>query len=254
MRFLLYLLIPAGIAIAFFMMQYLTASESGPGTGLSRDQIESEMSVQGFDRLFEEIDAVFPLRMAAHRDQILDIVRDGSLSQARKGQQVMAANREFTDALLRQHAPLVARASEERLLDLQRAALLVLRSVSNQPELCTRLASRGLSGLSRHERAMLDQAALQEIGLAQIRAIQDAQNNPVTRAAPDEADWDLFIKDWFASEPDAEEAIRAFIKVDTQVPEIYCNGAVSFYRQMVQDGSAEGVRIMAEFGKTDALR
>lgn len=254
MKFSLYVLIPAGIALAFFTMQYFITTENGSGAGMTRKEIEAELSVQSFDPLFALIEERFPERMTAHRKEVLEIISDTQLPQARKGQQVMALNRDFADALRREHAPLIAQAPEAHLLELQEAELALLSSVRDQPELCTRLAAGGPAALSRLEQAALDQADLGAMLLAQISAMIAAQDQPIQRAIPDERDWNLFIKDWIATDTQADEAIRAFLDVRTDLPEAYCTGAISFHRQLVQDGSAGGVRIMAEFSKTVAAR
>ncbi len=254
MKFSFYVLIPAGIALAFFVMQYFTTTEGGSGAGMTREEIEAELSVQSFDALFELIEDRFPERMKAHRDQTLEIMSDPRLAQAHKGQQVMALNRDFTDTLRRENAALIAQAPEAILLELQQAELDVLHSVRADPELCTRLAAGGLAALSRFEQAALDQDKMRVMILTQFQAMVAGQDAPTPRAPPDEADWELFIKDWIATDAQAETAIRAFLDVRTDLPEAYCAGATSFYRQLLEDGSAGGVRIMAEYSKTVAGR
>jgi hypothetical protein len=178
MKFSFYVLIPAGIALAFFVMQYFTTTEGGSGAGMTREEIEAELSVQTFDVLFELIEDRFPERMKAHRDQTLEIMSDPRLAQAHKGQQVMALNRDFTDTLRRENAALIAQAPEAMLLELQQAELDVLHSVRADPELCTRLAAGGLAALSRFEQAALDQDKMRVMILTQFQAMVAGQDAP----------------------------------------------------------------------------
>lgn len=42
MKFSFYVLIPAGIALAFFVMQYFTTTEGGSGAGMNRPGFTGE--------------------------------------------------------------------------------------------------------------------------------------------------------------------------------------------------------------------
>ncbi|WP_135505989.1 hypothetical protein [Roseovarius aestuariivivens] len=254
MKFSLYVIIPAGIAIAFFAMQYLTATEDGGPGGMTRAEIESELQVQGYAQVLDLIEDSFPDRHEAYMDDVAQVISDPTLPQARKGQRVLTITQDFTDEMRRENAVFVGRATEDGLLELQRATLAVLVALESTPELCVQAAVAGPNGLARYDKARIDPALTGRVSRAVFEAIAEGRVQPAPRDAPSEADWELFLKDWLATAPEMAEVIRVFLAGETEDSARYCAGAISFLRQLLQDGSPEGLRIMAEYSQTAAAR
>ena len=181
---------------------------------------------------FDQIEGMFPGEYNAFLDDMVAIADAGDPDTA--AERGFAMGGEFTAQLRRDNAPYLATAPLDALRDLNRAALVILEGMADDPALCGQFALGGGASLTLAQAESLDMAHMADSSAATFRAIAAGRDTPVDHPEASDSDIVQTLSIWQSLDDVTPDMILALKSGDPAHPQ-QCDAQLSFQRFIIEN-------------------